>query len=498
MSKTASKWTLMVIGFSALALCLTSCSKPKETSKEKNDPVRSAPDFGGVKDVYVEAEGHGTTEAEAIDNAILNAAKQVNGAQVDSLSANLKVSGALVVNAKRIDYASQDFLSLVTTQTGGIVSEFKIITPAKDGLVLPIIGDPASRWSVKIGAKIAKFSAPADAKKPRILVATPRSSSSQYELGNGSRSAKDVGNAIREQINASLLASNRYSVLDNSVLDALDAESERLASGTVNAADTARLGQRLAADLLIIPTIERMEYRRHAQQLRMIDKALVSYSGGMTLSFKVVNASTGQVILTDRLSGAFPTTEATTLGAHVDGLGTSARTLSGMTQSFVAHLMQKTFPIAVIRMTGADVILSQGASMVRPGTRYRAILLGEAMTDPQTGQGLGRTESDFGSVVITKADANMSYGRLEFAPRLSVPFRPGLIELREAIGQADLKPVAGQAPTAPAPTASQGPSAAMSNSPPVAKTKAAGPKPPIGEKPQAPPAAKPKGEDPNW
>ncbi|ESQ88671.1 CsgG/HfaB family protein [Asticcacaulis benevestitus] len=433
MKNAISKRTFLIAGTSLLTLQVAACSPKKDDASKSAEKLREEPDFGGVKEVYVEAEGRGGTPEEAIDNAILNAAKQVNGAQTESLSENLKVAGTISVGNQSIDYSGQRFTDLVATRSGGVITQFKIIEAPKEGFAFPG-GDTSSKWRVRIGANVAKYQASADSKRPRVIVATPRSSTGSYALGNGSRSAEEVGNAIREQINTSLSQTNRFTVLDTSVARELDAEADRLASGNVNATDTARLGQRLAADLLIIPTIERMEYIRSSRQLRMADRELVSYSGGATLAFKVVNATTGQLVLSERYSNGFPSTEPTTLGARVDGLSASAKSIGEMTQKFVAALMQKTFPLSVIKLDGADVVIGQGGSLVRSGNRYRAVLLGDMMKDPQTGQNLGRTESDFGTVVITRVDTNLSYGRLENAPALSQAFQPGLVELRDSVG----------------------------------------------------------------
>jgi hypothetical protein len=113
--------------------------------------------------------------------------------------------------------------------------------------------------------------------------------------------------------------------------------------------------------------------------------------------------------------------------------GATERALTDMTDQFVAKLLQKTFPVSVIALNGSDVVLSQGGAAVRAATVYRAVLLGEALKDPQTGQNLGRTEQSFGTVEVTRSEPNAAYGLLRNAPSLPNGFRPGLIELREEV-----------------------------------------------------------------
>jgi hypothetical protein len=100
------------------------------------------------------------------------------------------------------------------------------------------------------------------------------------------------------------------------------------------------------------------------------------------------------------------------------------------------------------------VVLSQGGSAVKPGASYRAVLLGEALRDPQTGQDLGRSEQDLGLIQVTRSEPDFAYGVLSGPLPQGVAFRPGIIEIRNEvtvaqgpITAAPSQPQAGAAPT---------------------------------------------------
>jgi hypothetical protein len=224
-------------------------------------------------------------------------------------------------------------------------------------------------------------------------------------------------------------------VLDREFTSEIESELDLIGSGAVTSADTVRLGEALAADLIVIPVVERFEYTRIARKLRMADRELVSYSGGARFSFRVLNATTRQIVLTQTYAIEFPTTQPTTLGASVDVDGATRAALGELTGRFLGDLLARTFPVAVISMDGANVVLSQGDGIVRPNTRYRAVLLGAPLVDPQTGQSLGPAESEFGTVLVTRTSANAAYGVHEGA-RLTGPFKPGMIELRDQVPSA--------------------------------------------------------------
>jgi len=429
----------------AVALALTAllafggCSKPagQGAASGAAEKVRQAPDLGGVEKQYVEVEGVGATRAAAVDDALRLAIKQVNGLAIDASEANLNIATSVATSDGDVDITAASFASAVATQSHGVISDFKVLQDKKEGGAFLGIGNKASNgvtWRVRIGANIAKYKPSADANRPRIIVVEPRTNATSFEFGNEARSADAVKASIRSRLTSALTQTNRFAVLDREFNDEIQKEMDLVGSGAVNKEDTARLGQMLAADLLVIPTIERMEYVRHARALRLSDRELVSYSGGARISFRVVNATTGQMIMSDTFTTEFPTTQPTTLGASVDADGAAETAMTGMTQQFISKLLQKTFPVSVISLSGSDVVLSQGGAAVRQGARYRAVLLGDTLTDPQTGQSLGRTERDFGTILVARSDPNTAYGVLEGGPSLAAgQFRPGLIELREEV-----------------------------------------------------------------
>lgn len=101
-----------------------------------------------------------------------------------------------------------------------------------------------------------------------------------------------------------------------------------------------------------------------------------------------------------------------------------------MADKIVASIITRTFPVTVISQEGASVVLSQGAQAVKENTRYKVVLMGKEMFDPQTNQSLGRMESDCCDVLVERVMPTMAQGRLE---NLQVPltsFQPGSLQLR--------------------------------------------------------------------
>ncbi len=95
------------------------------------------------------------------------------------------------------------------------------------------------------------------------------------------------------------------------------------------------------------------------------------------------------------------------------------------------------FPITVVAVDSEDVVFSQGGNVVEEGQIYEVVLRGREITDPQTGQVIGRIEKPCCTVLVTKVTPEMSYGviKTKEVDDVAAVFAPGALEVRGAITQ---------------------------------------------------------------
>jgi hypothetical protein len=443
---------------------------------------RANPDFGGVTSQHVETTATGPTLQTAVDNALRLAVEQVNGKRVDGGTLQLSA------NAGNGDVTSPAYANWVASATSGAVTHFQLLSQkqvnvptstdeqslkasqgaswnrgnvdasasanvsASDASASVKEGvkgawdqqqgasqvdyqgkhtDFTSQWEVRIGADVATYREAASAKLTRVVVALPQVREATFRVGDTTIPADSITSEIRSKIAEALTQTHRFTVLDRDADAQISQEIGLIQSGNATAKDTARLGQQLATDLIVIPTIDRFEYVRHEQQLRMANRSLVSYSGGGQVSFRVVNATTGQMVMSQSFNYAFPPTEPTTLGISVDGNKLASDMMDAMDRGIISAVLQSTYPLSVLQLQGHNVIINQGGDAVQEGATYQAVSLGKALTDPQSGQSLGPTETPCCSVVIDRVTPNLSYGHIvDEKFQLDAPFTPGSMELR--------------------------------------------------------------------
>lgn len=331
-----------------------------------------------------------------------------------------------------------------------------------------------SYWKVRVRADIAKYRAPDEQGRPKIVVAQPHVRSGTYAVGDGRVASEEVAAAIRARLNDTLTQTKRFIVLDREFGEEMQAEIDHINSGNVRLQDTARLGQQLATDLILVPTIERFEYPRSVRNLRMSDRQVTSYSGGGRITLRLINATTGEVVMSDSFDHQLASTGPSTLPRAVDGKGMAAAMMDSLSGQIGTAIITEIFPVSVVAMTGDQVVLSQGGESIKAGQRWQAVMLGEELKDPQTGRSLGRNETPCCTIRVDRVAAQTSYGTIEGGADLGgANFKPGAIELRQLAGA--VKPAAA--------------AATASNSGGAAKPKPA--------RAAAPKAAAPA-EDPNW
>jgi len=429
-----------------LAGLVGACSKEAPPPKAAETPVAHTQAARGQP-------GVGLTPGAATGEALKSAIAQVNGTYVDAASISTRVaanvSATLDVETSRgSDSGSleatmngQSFVERIVAQTNGLVLGFRVLK-----ITTPAAG--AHDYTVEVEAKIARYKAPVDAGKVRIVVARLRSKQQAFNIGGRSVPADEVLEPLRRRIEDALTQTGRFTVLDRDTANGIDDELALIGSGEVAKTDMAKLGQALSADLVWVGVVDALSYDRHARQLQMSDRSLVSYSGGWALSQRLVNLATRQIVQSGSLQGTPLAKAATTMDIGID----AHRVLQDMETEIVAKtteaILLRSFPVTIVERDGDSVVLNQGGAALKTGSRYRVYRLGKALKDPQTGQSLGNMETPCCEVVVDRVTPSLSYGRLENVVIKLDDIQPGALQIREAIVDRPAAPPNGMAQSA--------------------------------------------------
>lgn len=422
----------------ALAACGDKNEAPKEAPPAPGPNLTQTPDVGQVEQVAVTATGTGVTPGAAVNDALKTAVQQVNGVKIESTSVNVnsyaQATATLDVetaNGKDSGKAtatlqSQAFADQIIAQSKGLISSFKVLKTSP-----PAAG--TGLYTVEVEAKIAKFKAPADAGKIKIVVAPLRSEKAFFDIGGRQVPASEVLGAVRQQIIDTLSQTGRFTILDRQFEGELQGELDMISSGKSVNTDFAKLGQALSADLVWVGVVNDLAYTKNVRKLQTSDRDLVSYSGAWSVSQRLINLATRQIMQSNTLQGTPPAIAPTTLGPKFDEASTLKNIQSEIVKKAAEAILLRTFPISIVERDGNNVVLSQGGQAVAENARYRIFLQGKEIKDPQTGQSLGNMESLCCEVVVNRVTPNLSYGVLENVKIDLASIQPGALQVREAV-----------------------------------------------------------------
>ena len=396
----------------AAAMVVAGCGPKSEETSATPAPTNNSvapppPDVGKLESVSTTATGLGKTAGEAMAEAMKMALLQVNGAVVQTESVTAKYGLDVSLNQDSASLRANAFAELVQQKSGGVIQNLKVVSLEEPSLL------PPKLYKATIEANIAKFKPSADMQKLKVVIGPVSFGQQNLAMGDRSVPSAQVAAALRQRVSDALVQTGRFAVLDREFSPEIEQELDMIASGQAPSAELAKLSQAASADLVWSARVNTFAYNRHARQLRTSDRELVSYSGGWSLSQKMVNVATRQVTTSDSLRGAAPDRAATTLGTGVDGDRILADMTDEAAKAIVGSILQRTFPVMVVARDGTNVVLSQGGQSIREGARYAMAAMGKEMKDPQTGQSLGRMESPCCELVIDRVTPNLSYGHLE-------------------------------------------------------------------------------------
>ncbi|WP_291588700.1 CsgG/HfaB family protein [Comamonas sp. UBA7528] len=428
-----------LIGALSALMVVAGCGPKSEethaTAASTSSPASSSvaptvPDVGKLESVSTTATGLGKTAGEAMAEAMKMALLQVNGAVVQTESVTAKYGLDVSLNQDSASLRANAFAELVQQKSGGVIQNLKVVSLEEPSLL------PPKLYKATIEASIAKFKPSADMQKLKVVIGPVTFGQQHLAMGDRSVPSAQVAAALRQRISDALVQTGRFAVLDREFSPEIEQELDMISSGQAPSAELAKLSQAASADLVWSARVNTFAYNRHARQLRTSDRELVSYSGGWSLSQKMVNVATRQVTVSDSLRGAAPDRAATTLGASVDGDKMLADMTDEAAKAIVGSILQRTFPVMVVARDGTNVVLSQGGQSIREGARYAMAVIGKEMKDPQTGQSLGRMESPCCELVIDRVTPNLSYGHLENMRTDLDGIPEGGLQLRNELKQA--------------------------------------------------------------
>ncbi|WP_425059523.1 hypothetical protein SCACP_01130 [Sporomusa carbonis] len=228
-------------------------------------------------------------------------------------------------------------------------------------------------------------------------------------------SDRAMGRGISDILVNELVKNKSYQVVEREQLRAVLAEQRLGATGAVNPATAAQLGQLLGLDYLVVGKI----VEAGAQQINLFGLATQT-EVKVVLSVRMIDATTGNILWAEQSEGSVKMGALNDKdGRTIFAQGQSNSAFSEAARKAVAKVVDKINEMNplegfVVQVSGRKVYIDLGREQgVQPGQSYVVFREGNVITHPVTGKILGAEKYDIATIKIVSVDNDMSIGEVQ-------------------------------------------------------------------------------------
>ncbi len=388
--------------------------------------------------VETTAKGQGATRDLAIQNALYQAVSQVQGVQVESIMAPIRIDtthvdierdpntsgkstvvgpmtgisnevNGLITGVDAIDIRTQTMGPLTLTEAKGLVKSYEVIAEQK-------ISDEVYEVTLKV--LVYDYQSPEDTKKLRVAIFPFDSTSAAHQFGDVTISGPQLGEQFSQVLNSMLGRNPKFTLLDRNTQTAILKEKQILIFDNAPIEEKVRLGEVLGTDYMVVGTIQQAEITVTEKTSPIIGSKTRRFKAYMDVEYSVIVGPTRQVASADQLRIKLEDDEVKALMENWESDNIDYREMQQelvrRAANDIADLISETlYPIrvAAVQQDGM-LVLNQGGNRFAEGDILEVHQIGNEVIDPETGSSLGKEQIQLGAVKVTKILPRFSYAVL--------------------------------------------------------------------------------------
>lgn len=350
----------------------------------------AAPLYAQVTEQSVSADGSGLTQEEAVQSALVNAASQAFGFQLQAVTQVQGVSVDASVNGQD----QSTYLSAINKQVQ------QRLNSSGNNPILGYTVDQAfatgqTGWQATVTMRYATYEKLGAASDRRGVVVTTQD--------------KRYRDLLLGNVEQSLVASRRFDVLNRDNQALFEQEKSFIESDDAAQVEVARLGQAAGADYLVIVQLQNFGLANNQREtIHMTGEVLVKSSVSGALKLEVIEFASRKV----KWSGS-QKFGATYKGASAVGSAALGGLISAAADKLVDRMVTAIYPMRIVKVMGNVAVLNRGEGSLEKGDRYDVFLMGDDLVDPQSGESLGALEIEVGKGTVTDVKPKFAFLKMD-------------------------------------------------------------------------------------
>lgn len=215
--------------------------------------------------------------------------------------------------------------------------------------------------------------------------------------------------SFTDMITTALVKTRKFEVLERDRIDALLEEQGMGEMGLMNPDSAQKLGGLAGADFILIGTLTEAAVEEKVMGTKRFGVARLT--ARLTVDIRILNAESGSIMIAEtvtvRKEGAAAMKSSKISLAEGDS-GIFGQVAREAAQKVVNLTAQTIYPVKIIGVSGDGVMLNYGSGTINEGDVYEVFLLGDVMTDPDTGDVLGNVETKVGRIEVSSVEGKFS------------------------------------------------------------------------------------------
>ena len=322
-----------------------------------------------LKIISVNVTGVGFNPKNAIKDGLLQAISQVNGLQMSSQTTSAMASFETVKDGNESFASSSSFQEKIKQSTKGVIQSWKIISNGKSQF--------GEMYEAKLNVNVSKLQLSSELKRMRFVASSIKFSKNINDLS----SAKKFASTFNSNLRSMLVKSNRFALLDRKNSKEVNKELDLLKGQNVRVVELARLGNKVGADYILIPLLQKI--RKKTIEQKLMGETIKSKELSVYLSINIIDIATSQIIFSDSII----------LSQGGGNLTNFAKKISNRLSRKITDTF---FPAKLIAFKNNKITVDQGSSFFNKKSKYNIIKLGSRILDQTTKEFSGRVENIIG------------------------------------------------------------------------------------------------------
>ncbi len=347
----------------------------------------------------LQVSGYGATKNSAIQNALIEAVKQKNGAYIQSVKGVFSSysQNSLSVGDKNINATSinDKMVQQIKIATHGFIDNYQIDDIIKHD----------SDYEAVISVHTVEYRAPGNSANMRrkIVIVPSYTENLAFDILGRLKSDMSVSYNLTQEMTNSLTQTRKFAVLDRSNKSAYANETKFILSPNAGKDEILKLGQALGTDYLVVSTIKEFKITDKKVMIKSIGKTIDHIEAYARVNYQILTMSTRQIKWSNTIDFNFQPK-----GKNRQQIFYGV--LKKISASLTKDVIDNIYPLRISQIsTNGDAIIAQSTKL---GTIYNVYALGDKLFDPYTKEFLGYDEVLTGKIKIVRSLAKVSYGEV--------------------------------------------------------------------------------------